>query len=70
MFSPSPVFLAVVSVSVCLSLSVFHDWYNKGRGRCYNVCGMVHLKDPLLFGKNSPRREWTFIIYPTPYNRK
>ena len=34
---------------------VFHDWYNKGRGMCYPVCGMVHIKEPLLLiGKNSP----------------
>ena len=22
--------------------------YNKGRGMCYPVCGMVHIKEPLL----------------------
>ena len=22
---------------------VLHDWYNKGRGMCYSVCGMVHI---------------------------
>ena len=27
---------------------VLHDWYNKGRGMCYPVCGMVHIKEPLL----------------------
>ena len=27
---------------------VFHDWCNKGRGMCYPVCGMVHIKEPLL----------------------
>ena len=27
---------------------VFHDWYNKGRCMCYLVCGMVHIKEPLL----------------------
>ena len=33
---------------------VLHDWYNKGRGMCYTVCGMVHIKEPLLFvGKSS-----------------
>ena len=25
-----------------------HDWCNKGRGMCYPVCGMVHIKEPLL----------------------
>ena len=27
---------------------VLHDWCNKGRGMCYPVCGMVHVKEPLL----------------------
>ena len=27
---------------------VLHDWCNKGRGMCYPVCGMVHIKAPLL----------------------
>ena len=31
---------------------VLHDWYNKGRGMCYPVCGMLHIKEPtLLIGK-------------------
>ena len=31
-----------------------HDWCNKGRGMCYPVCGMVHIKEPLLLiGKSS-----------------
>ena len=34
---------------------VFHDWCNKGRGMCYPVCGMDHIKEPLLFiGKRGP----------------
>ena len=57
-----------------------HDWCNKGRGVCYPVCGMVHIKEPLvLFGKSSlcggnrfplSLYEWSFTICPTPYNRK
>ena len=27
---------------------VLHDWCNKGRGMFYPVCGMVHIKEPLL----------------------
>ena len=27
---------------------VHHDWCNKGRGMCYPVCGMIHIKEPLL----------------------
>ena len=25
-----------------------HDWVNKGRGMCYHVCAMMHIKEPLL----------------------
>ena len=33
---------------------VLHDWCNKGCGMCYPVCGMVHIKEPLLLiGKSS-----------------
>ena len=48
---------------------------------CYPVCGMVHIKDPLLLieksslysgGSGFPLSlsEWFFTICPTPYNRK
>ena len=23
---------------------VLHDWCNKGRGMCYSVCGMMHIR--------------------------
>ena len=59
---------------------VIHDWCNKGRGMCYPVCGMVHLKEPmLLIEKSSPcdgsrflllLAEGSFTICLTPYNRK
>ena len=52
----------------------------KGRGMCYPVCGMVHIKEPLLLiGKSNPcggsgfslsLSEWSLTICPTPYNRK
>ena len=33
---------------------VLYDGCNKGRGICYPVCGMVHIKQPLLLiGKSS-----------------
>ena len=33
---------------------VLHDWCNKGCGMWYPVCGMVHIKEPLLLiGKSS-----------------
>ena len=59
---------------------VLHDWYNKGRGMCYPVWGMVHIKEPLLLiGKTSlcggsgfpfSLSEWSLTICLTPYNRK
>ena len=59
---------------------VLHDWGNKGRGMCYPVCGMVHIKEPLLsIEKSSPcggsgfpllLSEWSFTICLTPYNCK
>ena len=34
---------------------VLHDWCNKDRGMCYPLCGMMHIKEPLLLiGKSSP----------------
>ena len=32
---------------------VIYDWCNKGCGMCYPVCGMVHIKEPLLLIDNS-----------------
>ena len=29
---------------------VLHDWYNKGRGMCYPVYGMM-IKEPLLYSE-------------------
>ena len=30
------------------SQPVLHDRFNEGRGICYPVCGVVHIKEPLL----------------------
>ena len=59
---------------------VLHDWCNKGRGMCYPVCGMVHIKEPLLLidksslcgGSGFPfyLSEWSLTIGLTPYNRR
>ena len=36
-------------------IELFQDWCTKGRGMCYPVSGMVHIKEPLLLiGKSSP----------------
>ena len=55
---------------------VLHDWCNKGRGMCYPVCGIMHIKEPLLLiGKSSlcggsgfpfSLSEWSFTICLTP----
>ena len=52
---------------------VLHDWYNKGHGMCYPVCGMVHIKEPLLLidksslcgGSGFPfsLSEWSLTVY-------
>ena len=59
-------------LSYFLFQPVLHDWCNKGRGMCYLVCGMMHIKEPLLLiGKSSPcggkgfplsLSEWSFTI--------
>ena len=59
---------------------VLHDWCNKGRGMCYPVCGMVHIKEPLLLidkrslcgGSGFPfsLSEWSLTMCLTPYNRR
>ena len=59
---------------------MFHDWCNKCRGMWYPVCGMVHIKEPLLLiGKSSlcggsgfpfSLSECSITICLTPYNRK
>ena len=62
--------------SILLVQPVLHDWCNKGCGMCYPVCGMMHIKEPLLLiGKSSPcggsgfplsLSEWSFTICLTP----
>ena len=60
----------------CFSFQpVLHDWCNKGRGICYPVCWMVHIKLPLLLiGKSSlcggSGFPFSLTICPTPYNCK
>ena len=59
---------------------VLHVWCNKGRGMCYPVCGMVHIKEPLLLIDKSSLcgdsgfpfslSEWSLTICLTPYNRR
>ena len=59
---------------------VLHDWCNKGCGMCYPVCGMMHIKEPLLLirksslcgGSRFPLKlsEWSFTICLMPFNCK
>ena len=45
----------VDSLSNFLFQPVLHDWCNIGCGICYPVCGMMHIKEPLLLvEKGSP----------------
>ena len=51
---------------------VLHDWCNKGRGMCNPVCGIMHIKEPLLLtGKSSPVAAAGFLSRylsgPLPY---
>ena len=59
---------------------VLHDWRNKGRGMCYPLCGIVHIKEPLLLidksslcgGSGFPfsLSEWSLTTCLTPYNHR
>ena len=40
-------------LSYFLFQPVFHDWCNKGCGMCYPLCGMMHIKEPLLLIEKS-----------------
>ena len=33
---------------------MLHNWCNKGHGMYHPVSGMLHIKEPLLLGKNGP----------------
>ena len=68
--------LMVDPLSYFLFQPVLYDWCNKGHGMYYPVCGMVHIKDPLLLiEKSNPSGGhslyplslfvWSFAIYPT-----
>ena len=54
---------------------VLHDRCNQGRGMCYPVCGMMHIKEPLLLiGKSSQVAAAGFLSRylsgPLPYVRR
>ena len=74
------VFLILTPQIIISFQPVLHNWCNKGCGMYYPVCGMMHIKEPLLLiGKSSPCggsgfllliSEWSFTICLNPYNRK
>ena len=63
-------------IELFLVLASLHDWCNKDRGMCYPLCGIVHIKVPLLLiGKCSPcgssgiplsLSDWSSTICITP----
>ena len=71
--------VVVLDIYLQESARTRYDLCNKGRGMCYPVCGMVHIKEPLLLiGKSSlcggsgfpfSLSEWSLTICLTPYNR-
>ena len=51
---------------------VLHDWCNKGHGMCYPVCGMMHIKEPLLLISQCDGSGFPLSFYlsgPLPYAR-
>ena len=60
--------------------AVHHDRCTKGHGMCYPVCGMVHIKEPLLLIRKSSicsggnvfplLMSESFTICLTSYNHK
>ena len=40
-------------IELSLSKPVLHDWCNKDCGMRYPVCGMMHMKEPLLLIRKS-----------------
>ena len=78
--SEKPTYLLPPSLPHFSFQPVLHDWCNNDRGMYYPVCGMMHIKEPLLLiGKSSlyggsgfhlSLPEWSFTICLTPYNRK
>ena len=56
---PETIFAFVINTYNPLSYfsfqPVLHDWCIKSRRMCYPVCGMMHIKEPmLLIGNSSP----------------
>ena len=51
-------------IELFLVPAVLHDWGNKGCGVCYSVCGMVHIKEPLLLTGKGTHVVAKGFLYP------
>ena len=51
---------------VLYHMLMLHNWYNKGSGMCCPVCGMVHVKDPLLLIEKSSGFPFSSLSGPLP----
>ena len=42
---------------------LLHKWCRTGHGMCYPVCGIVHIKDPLLLTEKSVEAAACFLSH-------
>ena len=56
-----------VPLSYFLYQPVLHHWCNKGHGMCYNNCGIVYIKEPLLLIKKNSPCSPLYLSSPLPY---
>ena len=54
---------------------LFLDWCNKGRGMCYPVCGMMHIKNPCCYSESEAHVAVMgflsrYLSGPLPYVRR
>ena len=74
-------FIIIIIIIIIISTfqPVLHDWCNKDCGMCYPVCGMMHIKEPLLLiGRVAyvvaadflSHYQSGLLPYVWPYNRK
>ena len=84
-FDSLPRSLMVDPLSYFSFQPVHNEWYNKGHGMRYHICGRMHVKETLLLiERSSPcsggssgfplslsdSSEWSVTICPTPFNHK
>ena len=49
---------------------LLHDWCNKSRSRCYSICEMEHIKEPLLLIGVGSGVFYLFNVSMTELNKK